>query len=84
MPIFTAHLFADWFGCRGHRGGAEERATEASRDAGSTSHGDRAETSAAHPRVGRQEGVEGVRRRTPGCDLQGNQLELLSLHEFQV
>ena len=84
VPIFTAHWFADWFGCRGHRGGAEERATEASRDAGSAPHRDRAETPAAHPRVGRQEGVEGVRRRTQGRDLQGNQPELLSLHEFQV
>ena len=57
-------LVTDWFGCRRHWGGAEERATEASRDAGSASHGDRAETPAAHPRVGRQEGVEGVRGRT--------------------
>ena len=84
MTIFTAHLVADWSGCGRHRGGAEERATEASRDAGSASHRDRAQTPAAHPRVGRQEGVEGVRRGTQGRDLQGNQLKLLSLHEFQV
>ena len=72
MTLFktvTDHLFADWFGCRRHRGGAEERTIEASRDAGSAPHGDRAETTTAHPRVGRQERVEGVRRRPQGCDL---------------